>query len=68
MEFAVNWIMFSAIAIAIGSSIETRKLSNEKKNHLHSEEKKKVLKTLKFIFDVYIYLVDILTALKFDFY
>lgn len=25
MEFTVNWIIFSAIAIAIGSSIETRK-------------------------------------------
>lgn len=29
MEFAVNWIMFSAIAIAIGSSIETRKFANQ---------------------------------------
>lgn len=25
MEFAVNWIIFSAIVIAIGASIETRK-------------------------------------------
>lgn len=34
MEFAVNWIVFSAVAIAVGSSIETRKLSkiNRKQN------------------------------------
>lgn len=27
MEFTVQWIVFSAVAIAVGSSIETRKLS-----------------------------------------
>lgn len=36
MEFAVNWIVFSAIAIAVSSSLETRKLSKT----IQKEEKK----------------------------
>lgn len=37
MEFAVNWIVFSAIAIAVSSSLETRKLSKT-----IQKEKKKI--------------------------
>lgn len=52
MEFAVNWIVFSAVAIAVGSSIETRKLS-------------KIIRKQKFTpFFNYFYLIRILMALS----